>query len=230
MPQPIRNKKNHRREPLSEHAYRELKTRNFENELIIGEQYMEHEFADLLEMSRTPVREALIQLSRERLVEVRPRHGMRIKPVSLEDMGEICQVLTSLESTAATLAAGKKLSKRETALLREAVAEMDSALKQEDMVSWAEADERFHRVLVELSGNKRLIESVQTFVDQSHRFRMLTLRLRPKPLDSNRDHQAVLEAIEKDDVKAARNQHREHRERSGQMLISLVKEHGLSHV
>ena len=79
-------------------------------------------------------------------------------------------------------------------------------------------------------GSLRLIEVVRTFIDQSHRFRMLTLRLRPKPVDSNRDHQAVLEAIENGDAEAARRLHREHRERSGRMLISLVKEHGLSQI
>ncbi len=230
MSQTVRNLKNNRRESLSDRAYKELKRRIFENELVIGQQYMEHELAELLAMSRTPVREALLQLSREGLVEIRPRHGMRIKPVSLEDMGEICQVLTSLESTAAALAAGKALTKEENRQLRQAVAEMDQALEANDMEAWAQADERFHTALVELSGNKRLIEAVRTFIDQSHRFRMLTLRLRPLPVDSNRDHQAVLEAIEQRNSDAARRLHREHRERSGRMLIELVKKHGLSQI
>jgi DNA-binding GntR family transcriptional regulator len=230
MSQTAQKLKPRRRESLSVRAYNELKRRIFENELIIGEQYMEHELADLLKMSRTPVREALIQLSREGLVEVRPRHGMRIKPVSLEDMGEICQVLTALEATAAALAAENSTTSEDLDSLRQAVTDMDAALEREDMEGWARADERFHRLLVELSGNKRLIEAVRTFIDQSHRFRMLTLRLRPKPVESNRDHQAVLEAIENGDAAAARKLHREHRERSGQMLISLVKEHGLSQI
>lgn len=197
---------------------------------IIGEQYTEHELADLLKLSRTPVRKALIQLSREGLVEVRPRHGMRIKPVSLNDMGEICQVLTFLEATAAALAAENSITSEQLHSLRQAITDRDAALEREDMDGWARADERFHRLLVELSGNKRLIEAVRAFIDQSHRFRMLTLRLRPKTVESNRDHQAVLEAIENGDADAARRLHREHRERSGRMLISLVKEHGLSQI
>lgn len=43
---------------------------------------LESELADLLDMSRTPIREALIRLSNEGMVEVRPRHGMRVLPVS----------------------------------------------------------------------------------------------------------------------------------------------------
>ena len=52
---------------------------------------LEKELADSLDMSRTPVREALIRLSNEGMVEVRPRHGMRVLPVSAADMIEIYQ-------------------------------------------------------------------------------------------------------------------------------------------
>ncbi|MEE4377237.1 MAG: GntR family transcriptional regulator [Candidatus Competibacteraceae bacterium] len=219
-----------RRKSLSERAYTELKRRIFENELTIGAQYMEHEVAELLNMSRTPVREAFNQLAREGLVEVRPRHGMQVKPISLEDMREIYQVLTALESTAAALAAEKKLSVEETESLRKAVTDMDAALEHDDMDAWAKADVRFHCLLVELSGNKRLIEVVTTFINQSHRFRLLTLRLRPKPFDSNRDHHVVLEAIMQGDAETARKAHRQHREKSGRMLVSLVEQHGLSRI
>ena len=216
------------RESFAERAYRELKRRILDNRLTVGTQYMEQEVAELLSMSRTPTREALIRLANEGLVEIRPRHGMRIKPISLRDMREIYEVITALEASAAALAARDGLTADQIDALHRAVADMDRALQHDDLESWAEADERFHRLLVEYSDNERLIALVRTFVDQSHRVRMLTLRLRPRPSTSNQDHRAVIEAIARGDADAARRLHRTHREKSGRMLIELLQTQGLT--
>lgn len=215
-------------ESLSDRAYRDLKERILDNSLSPGHQYMEQEVAELLDMSRTPTREALIRLSNEGLVEIRPRHGMRIKPISLQDMREIYQVLTALESTAAELAARRGLTDEEDASLRRTVDDMVAALDADDLTAWAEADRSFHRMLVEFSENERLIALVGMFFDQSHRVRMMTLRLRPKPVASIDDHRAVVEAIERRDPEEARRRHRLHRERSGAMLIEILETHGLT--
>jgi len=220
--------KNTGRQSFSDSAYRELKRRILENEFSIGEQYLEQEIAGLLNMSRTPIREALVRLANEGLVEIRPRHGMRVKAISLKDVGEIYEILTALESSAAALATEKGLPDAAVTNLRQAVANMDSALEADDLSGWAAADERFHRLLVELSGNERLQVLVGTFMDQSHRLRMLTLRLRPKPTASNIDHRAVIDAIVKGDADSARRLHRQHREKSGRMLIGLLETHGLT--
>lgn len=216
------------RPSLSERAYRELKAKILNNGLSVGRQYMEHEIAEQLDMSRTPIREALIRLANEGFVEIRPRHGMRVKPISREDMREIYEILTSLESQAAALAARRPPSDAELEALRTAVHDMDAALHADDLDAWAEADERFHRRLVDCSHNRRLIGLVGTFMDQSHRVRMLTLRMRPKPVDSNQDHRAVVEAIAQGDDETARRVHRTHREKSGRMLIELLSTHGMT--
>lgn len=216
------------RESLAERAYRELKRRILDGLIPVGQQFMEQEVAELLDMSRTPTREALLRLANEGLIEIRPRHGMRIKPISIDDMLEIYDVLTALESTAAGLAATRGLSKGDIADLQKAVADMDAALADDDLDAWAEADERFHRLLVELSGNERIQGLVKTFIDQAHRVRMVTLRLRPKPTASNKDHRAVVRAIVKGDAGKARQIHFQHRERSGKLLASLLLEHGLN--
>lgn len=217
-----------KRSSYSDSAYRELRRRILENELPVGEQYLEQEVAELLKMSRTPIREALVRLANEGLVEIRPRHGMRVRPISIEDVREIYELLTALESSAAGLAARRGLSDKDIDALMTAVADMDKALDADDRQSWAQADERFHRLLVELGGNDRLEVLVGTFMDQSHRLRMTTLQLRPKPTTSNEDHRAVIEAIVRGDADAARRIHRQHRERSGAMLIGLLEQHGLT--
>jgi DNA-binding GntR family transcriptional regulator len=216
------------REPFAEKAYRELRERILDNRMPSGERYTEEELAALLNMSRTPTREVMLRLAGEGLVEVRPRHGMRIKPVSVADMREIYEVLTALESKAAALAAMRTDQGDSVKQLRIAIRNMDAALGRDDLHAWAEADSRFHALLVAAAGNSRLTEAVQTYVGQAHRVRMLTLRLRPKPTLSNRDHEAVVDAIEAHDVKRAREIHYSHREQAGRMLVELLVSHGLT--
>lgn len=216
------------REPFADRAYRELRARILDNSMPSGEQYTEDELASMLEMSRTPTREAMLRLAGEGLVEVRPRHGMRVKPVSVVDMREIYEVLTALESTAAALAAERTDQGDSIKQLRGAIADMDAALERDDLKAWAAADERFHTLLVAAANNSRLSELVQTYVGQSHRVRMLTLRLRSKPVMSNRDHEAVVDAVEAHDSLRAREIHFSHRQQSGKMLVELLASHGLT--
>lgn len=208
--------------PQTQRAYRELRRRILDNEMPPNAQYLEQELADALGMSRTPVREALIRLADERLVEIRPRHGARILPVSVDDMREIYEMMTELEALAVRKLAERGLSRRELRQLEQVVADMDAALACDNLLAWARHDETFHALLVDLTGNSRLSQVVATFRDQAHRARMQTLRLRPKPVDSNRDHAAVVEAIRQRDAEVAAATHRQHRQKAGAMLLMLL--------
>ncbi|MCG8491681.1 MAG: GntR family transcriptional regulator [Sneathiellales bacterium] len=213
---------------IAEKAYQELKRRIMENELPAGDQLMEGEVAEMLNISRTPAREAMVKLEAEGLVEVRPRHGMKVKAISISDMQEIYAVLTGLESTAAWQAAQGSRNPKDIQKLRDCVLQMDEALSNEDLKGWADADKAFHRQLVAMSRNTRLIELVDRYIDQSHRVRMLTLRLRPMPTQSNSDHAEVVAAIEEGDADKARRIHRIHREKAGELLVDILETHGLT--
>jgi len=207
---------------LVDTAYQTVRKRILDNQWAPGFRALEQELALALGMSRTPVREALIRLANEGLVEVVPRHGMRVLPVSASDMDEIYQVLGSLEATAAELVAARKPGAKEIAPLEAASRAMDAALKRDDLDAWAEADERFHKHLVELSGNRLLAATVHNFWDRAHRARMFTLRLRAKPVHSTREHTALVRAIRSGDVAAARDIHRAHRDRGRRELTAIL--------
>jgi len=223
----ISKKSKNGKESLSDRAYRELKSLILDNKLQVGAHFLEQEVAELLNMSRTPSREALLRLSNEGLIEIRSRHGMRVKPISIQDMKEIYEILTSLEATAASLAAQIGLDESQIANLRKAVDDMERSLAKDQLEAWAEADERFHRLLVEYSENRRLIALVGNFIDQSHRVRIMTLRMRPKPVNSVADHRAVMEAIIRGDAEAAWRLHQKHREGNGKMLVDILDSHSM---
>lgn len=171
-----------------------------------------------------------MRLQQDGLVSVIPRHGMRVLPVSASDMKEIYEILTSLESTAAELAAGRGLSDEQLHGLEKATEDMDLALAEDDLDRWAQADARFHEQLLELGGNQMLKSVVLNFIDRAHRVRMLTLKMRPKPVNSTREHAELVQAIRAGDGVRAREIHRAHRERAGQELLNLLGHLGLNHL
>lgn len=214
----------------AERAYRSLKNLILGNELPAGSQLLEQEAAERLGMSRTPVREAMVRLKEDGMVEIRPRHGMRVLPVSSADMREIYEVLTALESTAAGMVAQRGASPAELASLRAVVTDMEEALGRDDLDAWAAADKRFHWLLVTLAGNERLQQTVSQLGEQAHRARVLTLRLRPKPTNSIRDHARLVAAIARRDAEGARKIHHDHRTKAGEMLVDLLDRLGLKQV
>jgi hypothetical protein len=114
---------------LVDAAYRADPPRILDNVWPPGHRALEQEVALALGMSRTPVREALMRLQAEGLVEVIPRHGMRVLPVSPADMQEIYQILTALECMAAELLASRRPTAAELKPLVDATAAMDRALQ-----------------------------------------------------------------------------------------------------
>jgi DNA-binding GntR family transcriptional regulator len=204
-------------------AYRTLRQRILDNVYPAGHRALEQEFADELGLSRTPVREALLKLAAEGLVEVMPRHGARVLPVSPADMREIYEMLTALEPMAAELLARKRLPLADLKPLIEASRDMAASLKADDLERWAAADERYHRHLIALAGNRLLAEAVQRLWDRAHRARMVTLRLRPHPVHSTAEHLAIVEAIRAGDAPLAARLYRAHRERGSAELLAILE-------
>ncbi len=207
----------------TEMAYSTLKAMIMDNKLQPAASYLESELAEQLGISRTPTREAMLQLERDGFVEVRPRHGMRVLPISATDMREIYEILTELEPLAAELAAERGPLEQELREMHDCVDAMDEALSRDALEDWARADDRFHTLLAESSGNKRLERVLGNFADQVYRARMATLRMREKPVRSNHDHRELLACLERGDAKAAREVHRRHRKNAGQMLVGLLE-------
>ncbi|WP_343032348.1 GntR family transcriptional regulator [Pandoraea cepalis] len=212
---------------LPEAAYQAIRGHILDNRWSPGFQMTEQEIATEFGMSRTPVREAMLRLQQEGLIAVVPRHGMRVLPISPSDMKEIYEVLTSLEGTAAELAASKELSDEELHVLDIALDAMDDALKKDDLDAWAKADEDFHAQLLDLCGNRLIKQLVSNTWDRAHRARMVTLRLRSKPIKSTREHRAMVKAIRQRDPAAARELLRAHRERAGGELLEILEKFGL---
>ncbi|AVL52596.1 GntR family transcriptional regulator [Roseobacter denitrificans] len=211
----------------TQRAIKVLRDLIFSGDLSPGSDHLETELAQRLGMSRTPVREAALSLQAQGLVEVRPRRGIRVLGVSPQDMREIYDVLTVLESHAAEQAAERAYAADQLLALKTAIDEMDAALARDDRAAWARADDAFHRELVRLGGNRRIEAIVAMMADQVRRARALTLYMRPSPVRSNADHRAVFAAIAAGQPGQARALHESHRRAARDMLVDLLARHRL---
>lgn len=215
---------------LADVAYDQIRRRILDNVWPPGHRALEQEVALALGMSRTPVREAMLRLQGEGLVEVIPRHGMHVLPVSPLQMREIYEVLTALECMAVELLARRHPSAQDIAPLLAATDAMDLALSNDDLDAWARADEQFHALLIDLAGNRTLEAAVLKHWDRAHRARMVTLRLRPKPINSTREHRALVERLLAGDAEGAARENRAHRERASRELLAIFERYKFAHL
>lgn len=204
-----------------------LKRMIINNDLAPGSNLLESELSEMLGVSRTPIREAAVILEGRGLLEIRPRRGIRIVPLAISDMEEIYDILTELEPLAAARAAEMRLPGADFDEIEGCLTRMEQALAKDDRLAWAAADDEFHSRLVALSGNGRLMRVVGMFSDQVHRARLLTLHMRPAPQASNENHRALVDAIRRAEPETARRIHREHRLMAKDLLIGILRQHGL---
>ena len=138
----------------------------------------------------------------------------------------------ALEAKAAELLALLPDGTRKTAALslKAINDDMIAALDADDLNRWGKGDELFHRFLVEQCGNGRIARLAATIMDQSHRARMLTLRLRPKPLQSAIEHAAIVDAIAAGDGALAQTLAGRHRSRARDELLPLIRDFGMRHL
>lgn len=126
-----------------------------DGELKPGERIVELTLSRRLNVSRAPLREALWQLARQGLVEIRAHHGAYVTQLSEQDIREIFEIRELLETHAARkIRAGANPAARTA--LKQALAELEDACRRRDIKLFSAADLRFHRTLWELAGNRHL--------------------------------------------------------------------------
>lgn len=204
-------------------AYGRIRQRILDNEWPPGHRALEQDVAVELGMSRTPVREALLRLQNDGLVEVIPRHGFRVLPLSAIDMQEIYQILTALECLAVEVLAARRPGQDELAPLVNATKAMEEALNADDLDAWAAADERFHEYLIAMTGNRQMQAIVMNLWDRAHRARMFSLRLRARPTNSTKEHMDMVELLRSGDAEACAKVTRAHRERARHELVTIFE-------
>ena len=212
-------------EPLTDMAYRRIKAAILDGSLPPSLLASEQQIATRLAMSRTPVHQAIVRLEQEGWVELLPRRGVMIAPISAPDMHDVYEALLALEVAAVRRLTswGAPQSDPTLSALEKSCDDGDAALKNGDLTAWAAADDRFHASLVDLSGNRHITRLARAVMEQAQRARLLTLKLRPLPSVSNADHRAILQAIKAAEPDLACERMRAHRQRGMDVLLPILE-------
>lgn len=149
---------------LTDQVYHAIKHRILANELQVGSRLRDEELATKLGVSRTPIREAILRLSREGLVEVIPRSGTRIRRFTEGDIDEIFDLRIALEALAIRKAAAR-LKPAQVQQLRASHEAAEAALRKGDTQPALDFDSQLHRTILQAAGNQRLQEMMATIND-----------------------------------------------------------------
>ena len=179
---------------LQEQAYNYVKAQIMNLDLKPGQYITDSQVASELNVSRTPVREALRRLEQEGLLVNLARRGWKVYALSLEDIHEIFDIKVSLEGMIARQAADCQDEGLQQTL-KKAMERMKRAGEAGDDEAWHEADDQLHEVIFAMGGNERAAGIIQNLNDQWHRVRIGFLAMQGRIARSNPEHEAVVEKI-----------------------------------
>jgi len=174
-----------------------------------GSLVSERELMEQLGVGRTPVREALRALARERLVEVYPRRGMFVSSVDVRDLAGLSEVRVTLEPHAARLAAERATSadREQIALLLQELDEIGDGSSERALM---DLDQRIHRHLYRCAHNPFLEETLNEYYVLTLRIWFLVLDRVTRLEDAIQEHRDLLEAVLDGDGAAAEEAMRRH--------------------
>jgi DNA-binding GntR family transcriptional regulator len=172
-------------------------------------------------VSRTPVREALIQLAAEGLVELRPRRGAVVAQATPQRLVEMFEVMAELEAMCARLAA-RRLRDDDLGALTVALARCEAAAAQHDPDAYFYANEDFHRALYAASHNAFLVEQTLALQRKLRPYRRLQLRVRHRMQHSLAEHGEILAALRQGQADQAMDATRRHVVVQGERFADLL--------
>lgn len=184
--------------------YEVLRQAIFDGKLKPGERLVESELAKNMNVSRTPVREAIRMLETEGLAKHIPRKGAIVKGFTREEIVEIYSIRMALEALAITYTA-ENITDVELQKLKQLIKKMRKFTEQNDTKNLFETCEKFNKILVDSCKMPRLIKLINTYQEYLRRFRAITMRDKQRKIDVQKDHENILNAIlERDKEKAER--------------------------
>jgi DNA-binding GntR family transcriptional regulator len=207
------------RESLTSQVYRALVEAIAVGELAPGSLHSVGKLAERLQVSRSPVREALITLSEQGMVAFERNRGVRIQETTAHDLEEVFSLRLLLE-VPATYRATTLMSRADLARLREALGSPEEFAEAPSVRVHQEMDARFHRVIMEAAGNARLVSVVDNlWAHQKMRGISTAGRTRDRR-DIYEDHRLVYERVAAGDAVGAAAAMRSHLTVTGRLLLA----------
>ena len=206
---------------LAEDLRCRLETEIFSGTLMPGERLDETRLAKRFGVSRTPVREALLQLASSGLIEMRPRQGAVVATITVQSLLQMFEVMAELEAMCARLAA-RRTTPAERAAIKDAHEACKRSAAEADPAAYYEANRAFHETLYAGAHNAYLEDSTRSLRNRLNAYRRFQLHQRGRIAQSLSEHEAVVEAIAAGDAEAAENAMHAHVTIQGDVFTDLI--------
>lgn len=209
--------------PLAGQATFRLRRMIIEGDLEPGQPLSENALSEVLGISRTPLRQALQQLSTEGLIVLRPNRGAIVAPLTSEETENLFEALACVEGRAAELAA-----QRAAPEAHERLATLQQQLEdhhdRRDRLAYFQANQEIHLLIVAMSGNPILKELHESIFTRAERARLIALGQRPRWDESVGEHREILSALARQDAREAGMLMARHVQNTGDAVAEQLEE------
>lgn len=208
--------------PLRDVVFNTLRQAILTGELKPGERLMEIHLANKLGVSRTPIREAIRKLELEGLVTMIPRRGAEVAQITEKSMNDVLEVRRAVDALCVELAC-ERISDEALQNLKVACDEFAEQVKTKDVKKIAQADVALHNIIVEATGNQRLISLVNTLSEQMYRYRFEYIKDFSQHESLIEEHRVIYESIVKKDKKTAADAAKLHIDNQEKAIIAQIR-------
>ncbi|NHI01775.1 GntR family transcriptional regulator [Oceanimonas sp. MB9] len=212
-----------RRRSLHEEVADCVRTMIIEGELKEGERINEPALCKQLDISRTPLREALKVLNSEGIVTIEPNRGARVAVITPEEIREHFEIICSLERRAAELTASRA-TQAELEQLTRLQQQLEGYHQAQDKQQYFEINQHIHRLIIELAGNETLIQLHHQLMNKVSRGRYLAIGFHHRWDESVAEHRALLDALKAGDGDRAGRILAEHVMHTGDLLVQELEQ------
>jgi len=182
-----------------EYAYQEIKTKITQNVFPAGYQILEPDLAAKLGVSRTPAREALIRLEADGLVELIPRRGMKVIPVSKKELLDACEIDAALNKLSAAALCSSE-NNFDLSFLHQ---ELEALRTEQDNLLWLDRYEKIQLQWVALAGNDLLKDQLKDLYTRFKRAKLIVLNLYDDKFELNSATTGLVVALDRKQEHAA---------------------------
>ena len=213
--------------PLRDVVFNTLRQAILTGELKPGERLMEIHLADRLGVSRTPIREAIHKLEREGLVTIMPRRGAEVAQITEKSMNDVLEVRRALDALCVELACDR-ITEEGLEKLKAACEHFEQCVKTKDNKKIAQADVALHDIIVQATGNQRLIQLVNNLSEQMYRYRFEYIKDSSQHKTLVEEHRIIYQSIvakDKETAAAAARTHIDNQEKAIIRQIRLDRAH-----
>ena len=189
---------------LKEQVYEYLRDKIQSGEIKPGETINLERTSSLLGISRTPLRDALLQLEFEGFVTIKPRKGIIVNSLSFDDIKKIYQIIGALESSC-IISVKDKISEKEIKILESLNQKMKRAVEKGDFDTYYKYNLDFHNLFLNLCENEDLKEIVDIKKRRLYDFQRKRGILKDWEENSVKEHQRIIDFIKEGDFVSAAN-------------------------